>query len=316
MSLHRFALLTAACTFVLLMLGGFVHSSGSSLACPDWPLCYGQVFPRMEGGILFEHSHRLLAAAVGVLTIVVTVLAWRAGARDRTMRWLGVAALALVIFQGVLGGLTVIYRLPMAVSTSHLATSMVFFGTIVTIALRARAEDARARVTPATLKTGPWLVAAGVTVYLQLVLGALVRHTGSALACGDDPLLCSGVLWPAWGPAALQMTHRFAAYLVAVLVALAAVQVLRASRGAGLVFLPRVAVLSLVVVVVQIGLGMYTVMTYVNPYVVTLHVGGGALLLACMVSMWVTVRLGAGEARARVSDRPAASAMTGAQPAS
>lgn len=316
MSLHRFALLTAACTFVLLMLGGFVHSSGSSLACPDWPLCYGQVFPRMEGGILFEHSHRLLAAAVGVLTIVVTVLAWQKGARDRTMRWLGVAALVLVVFQGVLGGITVIYRLPMAVSTSHLATSMVFFGTVVAIALRARPGDAQARVTPSTLTASPWIVAAGVAVYLQLVLGALVRHTGSALACGDDPLLCGGVLFPAWGPAALQMTHRLAAYAVALLVVIAAIQMLRAARGAGLTFLPRTAVLSLVVVVVQIGLGMYTVMTYVNPYVVTLHVGGGALLLGCMVSMWVTLRLGARAALVRVSERQPASDMSEAHAAS
>ncbi len=316
MSLHRFALLTAACTFVLLMLGGLVHSTGSSLACPDWPLCYGQVFPRMVGGVLVEHSHRLLAAAVGVLTIVVTVLAWRAGARDRALRWLGVAALVLVVFQGVLGGITVLYRLPMAISTAHLATSMLFFGTLLTIAVRARAGDPETRVTPAVLAVSPWIVVTGAAVYVQLVLGALVRHTGSGLACSDDPLLCAGQLLPAWGPAALHMTHRFVGYAVAVLVVLVAVKVLRAARGGGLVLVPRVAVVSVVLVVVQLGLGMYTVMTYVDPVVVTLHVGGGAALLACMVALWVTLRLGAASASrvgAPSARAAAAEAMDGAQ---
>lgn len=311
MTLHRIALVTATCTFFLLMLGGFVHSSGSSLACPDWPLCYGQLFPRMEGGVLFEHSHRLLGATVGALTLVMAILAWRG--ENRTTRRFGVAALALVVFQGVLGGITVLYRLPMAISTSHLATSMVFFGVIVTIALRTRPGDARARVTSATRATSPWFAAAGIAVYVQLVLGALVRHTGSALACGTDPLLCNGVLFPPWGPAALQMLHRLLAYVVAVLVVTAAVRLLRAARGARLGFLPRMAIGSLVVVAAQIGLGMVTVMTPTSPYIVTLHVGGGALLLACVLSMWVTLRLGTTQSLERASDRPVALSATPAR---
>jgi len=313
MLLHRFALATAGLTFVLLMMGGLVHATGSSLACPDWPLCYGQVFPQMVGGVAVEHSHRLVAALVGVLTIAVAVLAWRRGGEDRTLRWLGVAAVALVVFQGVLGGLTVIYRLPMAVSTAHLATSMLFFSTLLYIGWRARPADESLPGGSMLRVERRWVAGTAIAVYLQLVLGALVRHTGSGLACGESPLLCRGELWPSWGPAALHMSHRIVACVVAVAVAVMAVRVLRAARrsadgAGGRRLVSALAVGALVAVALQVGLGVWTVMSYVDPIVVTGHVGGGALLLASTVSLWTVLSLDPARARRRASDRPPASA--------
>src|SRR5574341_337995 len=122
MAEHRLALATAAATFALLAIGGLVHATGSSLACPDWPLCYGQFFPAMEGGVLFEHGHRLVALLVALLTVALAVLVWRRR-REPAPRALAALAVVLVLAQAALGAITVIERLPLLISAAHLATS-------------------------------------------------------------------------------------------------------------------------------------------------------------------------------------------------
>src|SRR5215207_8293000 len=119
MRLHRFAIFTAASTFVLLIVGGLVHGTGSSLACPDWPLCHGQFLPKMENGVLYEHSHRLVAGFVAMLTCVLGIWLWFDG-RHRALRPLAVAAPFMVLAQAVLGGATVLYKLPKPITLSHL----------------------------------------------------------------------------------------------------------------------------------------------------------------------------------------------------
>src|SRR5512147_1358340 len=111
--LHRLAVLTSGATFVLLFIGGLVTSTGSGLAVPDWPLSFGQVFPEMTGGVLFEHGHRLAASLVGLLTLVLAV--WTVLREPRaSVRTLAVAMLTAIVLQGVLGGITVLYKLPLA----------------------------------------------------------------------------------------------------------------------------------------------------------------------------------------------------------
>src|SRR6185312_9989028 len=110
------------------LIGGLVHGTGSSLACPDWPTCYGSFMPKMEGGVLVEHSHRLAAGTVVILTLVLAGLL--TAARDpalRRLRGFGWLAVGLVFAQALLGGITVLLRLPTPISTAHTATSLLFF---------------------------------------------------------------------------------------------------------------------------------------------------------------------------------------------
>jgi heme A synthase len=139
----RLAVLTACATWVLLLVGCLVHGTGSSLACPDWPLCYGSAFPKMENGVQYEHSHRLVATAVGLLTVTLAVVLHRRRAEDATLAKMGYLGVGLVCFQGLLGGITVILRLPILITLAHLCTSMAFFCLMTLVALRARPPSRR-----------------------------------------------------------------------------------------------------------------------------------------------------------------------------
>ena len=132
--LHRYTVVVAICTLFLVVAGGLVTSNDAGLSVPDWPLSYGKLMPPMEGGIRYEHGHRMVATTVGLLTIILAVWLWRSETR-RWMRRLGLIALAAVIAQGLLGGATVIYMLPKPVSISHACLAQLFFSTTVLIAL-------------------------------------------------------------------------------------------------------------------------------------------------------------------------------------
>jgi heme A synthase len=272
---YRLARATAAATFALLVIGGMVHATGSSLACPDWPLCYGQFFPAMEGGVLFEHGHRLVALAVSVLTVVLAVTVWRRQ-RETAVRVGSLVAVGLVLFQASLGALTVVWKLPLVVSSGHLATSMAFFSLLVWLSWRLAPPAPAGGEAPAS---GPVRALAGVAalvVYLQIVLGALVRHTGSGLACDTSVVLCEGAVWPLGGPAQLVTLHRLAGVAVALLVTAAAVAALRSGPSRA----RSAARLAPLVVVVQILLGAWTVWSLISVAVVSLHLAGAVLLLA------------------------------------
>lgn len=284
MRLSRYAFLVTACTFVLVLMGGVVHSTGSSLACPDWPLCFGQVMPKMEGKVAVEHSHRMVAAGVGLLTIGLLVMTWRRRrAYPGLLPWV-LAALGLVIVQGVLGGVTVLLRLPPEVSTAHLAMSQAFLAILLLVAWRARALELARPLAPA-LPPGPrmLLLGAAVLVYLQLVVAAAMRHTGASLACVEIPL-CKGALFPSgvhW-LVHLHMTHR----LLGVLTFFATLAAGVAAKRAGL---PkpwaRAAILVHVVVLAQVLVGLLAVTRFLDLHLVTLHLGLAAAIWGLLVSL-------------------------------
>jgi heme A synthase len=312
MKLHRVTLATLAATFLLLLVGGLVNPTGSSLACPDWPLCFGSLFPAMRNGVQYEHTHRIVAAAVGVLTFVLMVLALRA--EDRRVRWLGVLAVVLVSLQGFLGGVTVLWHLPLLVSTGHLALSMAFFVFLIWLAFRTRPGREAAPVAP-PLRRGLVGVAAAA-VYAEVLLGAFVRHTGSGQACGNDMVLCGGALWPEWGPAQLQMLHRLFAIAAGAVIIVAHVPAMRAAERGGRPLALLFARLAPILLVAQIGLGMWSVHTFIDPPIITAHLGVAALLLGDMAALYFALgREGAGAATARRARvRAAGDRLEGATP--
>jgi hypothetical protein len=187
--LHRYARVLAAATLLLVAAGGMVTSTNSGLSVPDWPTTYGRQmfsFPlsQMVGGIFYEHGHRLIASLVGLLTVGLALWLWRVETRPwvRRLGWLAVAA---VVAQGVLGGLTVIYLLPDAISISHAGLAQIFFSLTVSLALF---TSPTWRNPPAAPVSDPGLrrllLVTTLLVYGQILLGATMRHTGAGLPAG------------------------------------------------------------------------------------------------------------------------------------
>jgi cytochrome c oxidase assembly protein subunit 15 len=295
--LHRFATFLAGCTVLLVLAGSLVTSTGSGLSVPDWPTTYGWnmlMFPpsKWVGGILYEHSHRLIATSVGFLSIILAAWLWLAEPR-RWMRWLGVAALGAVVAQGVLGGLTVLFFLPASISTAHAGLAEIFLCLIVSIALftspqwidgygwkwDAREDSEQRLRVLVTTTTG--------LIYVQILLGATMRHTGAGLAIPDFPLMFGHLLPTHWDPQiAIHFSHRVGALVVVLSVLATSTYVWRDRRDRR--ELTRPAALLVALVTAQVTLGALTVLSRRDVLINSLHVVCGALTLT--TSLVLTLR--------------------------
>ena len=183
---HRFVTLLAWGTLLLIVAGALVTSNDAGLSVPDWPTTFGSLYhiPPMVGGVKFEHGHRMVAELIGLLTIILAVWTWRAERRS-WMRTLGIVALGTVIAQGVLGGITVLFYLPPAVSTAHATLGQSFFCLIVIMMMVTSRKWME--VSPVVVVERHWprlrtlATLAAMSVYLQLILGAAFRHSGIKL---------------------------------------------------------------------------------------------------------------------------------------
>ena len=275
--MHRYAVFVAVCTALLVFAGGLVTSTGSALSVPDWPLSYGTVFPPMVGNVRFEHGHRLVAASVGMLTLGLAVWLWRREPR-RAVRRLGLLALGAVVLQGLLGGLTVLLLLPPPVSVAHACLGQTFFCLVVAIALVTSPGWRRAAVAPARPPLPALAAVLTGLVYLQLLVGATMRHTGAGLAIPDFPLAFGRLVPPFEAPGvAVHFAHRVLGFVVAGCAAFVAATAVR-QRAVPHLRAPALAALALVLV--QIGLGGLTVWSAKAVVPTTLHVLNGALILA------------------------------------
>jgi heme a synthase len=305
---NRFAKLVAVCTLLLIAAGGMVTSTGSGLSVPDWPTTYGQnmfTFPlsKWVGGIRYEHFHRLVASTVGFLTIILAVWTWRVESR-RWVRMLGWACLAAVVLQGLLGGLTVLLKLPPAVSIGHAGLAQIFFCLTITMAL-VTSRRWRANTSPVHDPTLAWLTGGlAALVYTQILLGATMRHTNAGMAIPTFPLAFGHIVPPFWNPGiAIHFAHRVGAGLVTIFVLAAVGHVFYHHRTRR--ELVRPATLLLATVIVQVALGASVVLSGLQPIINTAHVVNGALVLgASVVLLLRTFRERFDEARA-MSRRPA-----------
>jgi len=286
MLLHLFALLTAASTAVLIFAGGLVTSTGSGLSVPDWPNSYGWfmfTFPleNWVGGIFYEHSHRLIASTVGFLILVLAFWLWRAEPR-RWVRRLGFIALGAVITQGVLGGITVLWYLPDPISIAHASLAEIVFCLTTTIALVTspgwRARYARRGPAPDDRRLQHVALATLATVYLQIVVGATMRHTGAGLAIPDFPWMFGHLVPDHWDPKiAIHFAHRVGALCVTLMLLATTGHVFARHRNR--LELLRPSILLLALVTLQITLGAFTVLSGKEYIINSLHVVTGASVL-------------------------------------
>jgi cytochrome c oxidase assembly protein subunit 15 len=290
--LHRFAQFLAACTVLLLLAGSLVTSTGSGLSVPDWPTSYGWsmfTFPpsKWVGGIFYEHTHRLIASTVGFLTIVLAIWLWREDPR-RWMKRLGLVALGAVVAQGLLGGLTVLFFLPAVISTAHAALAEIFFCLTVAIAVfTGHGFRAEIRTNPVPQRVRRLATITTALIYVQILLGATMRHTGAGLAIPDFPLMFGRLIPPYWDARiAIHFAHRVGALVVTIAILATATTVWRKTQGRRELTRPALTLVALVAV--QVTLGALTVLTRRDVAINSAHVVVGALTLA--TSLVLTLR--------------------------
>jgi len=284
--LNRYAILVACATFCLIIAGALVTSHDAGLATSDWPLSNGQVFPKMVGNLFWEHGHRMIATTVGLLTIGLLVYILAKEERSWVRR-LAKFAMIAVIAQGLLGGLTVKLMLPLAVSAAHATLAQLFFCTTVSLAVFTSRSWMKARALPAeqsgTLPLRYLCTAALVTIFLQLIIGATLRHSAT---------------WDHRLPNELILAHIGGALAVVIVLGSATLTVLR--RHSGQKFLARPATLALTLLVVQLFLGVASYITRLgspndpqplNPMVsiTVAHVACGALVFATTIVLTLRV---------------------------
>ena len=294
-SLHYFGLALCISTFLLLFAGGMVTSTNSGLSVPDWPTTFGQnmfTFPpsMMKGGIFYEHGHRLFASLVGMLTIINCLALWIWDKR-RWLRATGTIALFLVIVQGTLGGLTVKFKLPMPVSAAHACTAEIFFMVTVLMAFATSRTWIKADPDPIRWKVPEQMIAflfCGA-VFLQILVGAVMRHSYAGLSIPTFPMAFGQVVPPFWNFGIIvNFIHtRIGAPVLVLLGATLIVSVLLSPRQNSQV--KALACFLGFALLVQCFLGMFTIWSGKAPVPTTFHLSVGALVFATGFLLFLAV---------------------------
>lgn len=251
---------------VLIVFGATVRVMNAGLACPDWPLCFGQYVPDFHPQVYFEFIHRVMAGSVGIITVVLQAVLISKKQVPSRLKILGALSVLALLGQIVLGGLTVLWQLKSGVVASHLAMGTMFFAILLWMSLDLK-QTAKGEALPRLPAfVAGWTTFLLVAVYIQMLLGGLVASSYAALACTEFPK-CQGVWFPPLeGPVGLHMIHRYGAYTIALLAVINFILLKKTSK-----FLRVQAGMMIGVVVVQIGLGIANVLFYTPPSIAILH---------------------------------------------
>ncbi len=308
--LHRYATILAGCVVLLITAGALVTSKGAGLSVPDWPLSYGMLNPPrwwQIDTVRSEHGHRLIAGGVALMTVGLAVWAGRRETRTWVRR-LAYLAVVTVFAQALLGGMTVLFFLPTPVSVSHAGLAQLFLCLVVTIAVATsrwwhEAAEAR-RGGAAGRRVATLATITTALIYLQILLGAVMRHSGAGLAIPDFPLAFGGLVPPRFDFAiGIHFAHRVGALVAATAVFWTLGRVLRVGRAEPRLVRPAGWLVALVLL--QGTLGGLVVLTGKAVLPNTVHVGVGALLLATSLILTLRSRRlawSAGTAAATVRD--------------
>ncbi len=309
---QRLVLATSVATFILIVIGAVVRTTGSGFGCPDWPKCHGQFIPPFDKETLIEYSHRLAASVVGFLVVAVAAVAWLRCRGQTAVLVLSATALVLLVIQVSLGGATVLNDLPPEIVTAHLATALALFAALVattTISLAAGAEPTPSQGEDA-LRFQRWAILGGVIVYLVLLSGSYVVGSGASLVSRDWPLVDNRLLPSDVGGITgrllvIQWLHRFAVLVAgAALVAVA----VKARRLRGNRRISVVTWIAVSLYAAQVLLGAANLWTRLSPVVASAHLAvGSAIWGACVVAFTLNrLALSPAAASTRNALRPAA----------
>ncbi len=270
----------AGVTYVLIVFGALVRANGAGLACPDWPLCFGEVIPAFDVGVAFEWGHRALAGSVGLVFLGLGIATLRLPSLGRAMRGALLGAALLLATQVVLGGLTVLELLARWTVTSHLVTGNAFALAVVLLARRLFRLSGDAVPSPAADRAQRAFVSlsAGLLV-TQIVLGGLVSSSYAGLVCPDWPTCMNGEYFPTWaGIQGLHLFHRTVGYSV-VMALVATAWIVRGHTGS-----QRWLAIAAGLAVAQVGVGVANVLLRLPVEVTAAH-SALAAALVCTVGV-------------------------------
>ena len=275
---QKLALAATSAIYGLVIMGGVVRVTGSGLGCPDWPLCHGQVIPPLEKPVLIEYSHRLAATAGGFLVVGLAVATWLTHRRSTVMVTAATAAVALLVFQAVLGGVTVVNELPPNIVTAHLAIALVLLSLMLLVTTMAFLDPQPSEGGPAAV---PWLpVVAALATYGLILSGSYVVGKGASIACTGWPL-CNGEVIPGGNERVLiHFAHRLAAAGAGALIVAVVVQAWR--QRPSVRPLVVTATLALAFYIAQALLGASNIWFQLAPGVRAAHLGVGT-------AVWMTL---------------------------
>ena len=289
--LNRFAIFVSAFTVFLLLAGAFVTSTGSGLAVPDWPLSFGKFFPEMTGGVFYEHGHRMVAGATAIFTFILCYLIQTKEPRG-WVRKLSLASVVVVITQALLGGMTVLFKLPPAISISHACLAQIFFSISIVVALsttRYWQEEPKGWTRTDGVAFTPLCLTLNALFFLQLVMGATMRHKKAGLAIPDFPLVFGGLVPPEFSfPVAIHYGHRVGAVLVSLASVLLVMRLFK--KQANQLVIIAVGGVLLTLLSIQWLLGAFIIWLKRPIPITSSHLVVGALCLGTSVALTALVR--------------------------